>query len=131
MLTPHGSGASPVGSDVVLAGRSAEREALSRLLTRAAVGFNGALVLRGEPGVGSGRARRVAAAVAREATRAGRGAQSTFAQHCLAVLEPGLGNYRPGRRGARSAFSTTMPWSSALMCCPAWSRRPHDAARPG
>ena len=36
----------------VLAGRSAEREALGGLLARAADGFSGALVLRGEAGVG-------------------------------------------------------------------------------
>ena len=35
-----------------LVGRPAEREALSGLLTRAAEGYSGALVLRGEPGVG-------------------------------------------------------------------------------
>ena len=37
---------------MVLAGRSAEREALGGLLTRAAEGYSGALVLRGEPGAG-------------------------------------------------------------------------------
>src|ERR1700759_5729895 len=39
-------------SGVELAGRPAEREALSGLLTRAAEGYSGALVLRGEPGGG-------------------------------------------------------------------------------
>ena len=39
-------------ADAVLVGRSAEREALGRLLARAADGFGGALVLRGEAGVG-------------------------------------------------------------------------------
>jgi len=39
-------------------------------------------------------ARRVAAVVAREATDAGRSAQSAWAQHSLAVLELGLGNYQ-------------------------------------
>ncbi len=38
--------------DAVLVGRSAEREALGGLLARAADGFSGALVLRGEAGVG-------------------------------------------------------------------------------
>jgi DNA-binding CsgD family transcriptional regulator/tetratricopeptide (TPR) repeat protein len=37
---------------VELVGRPAEREALSGLLTRVAKGYSGALVLRGEPGVG-------------------------------------------------------------------------------
>jgi len=40
------------GVDVVLAGRPAEREVLAGLLTRAAEGYSGALVLRGETGVG-------------------------------------------------------------------------------
>ena len=30
----------------------------------------------------------------------------------------------------RSPFMTTMPRSSALRCCPTWSRPPHAAARP-
>ena len=38
--------------DVVLVGRLTEREALGGLLARAAEGYSGALVLRGEPGVG-------------------------------------------------------------------------------
>ena len=38
--------------DVVLVGRPAERELLGGLLARAAEGFSGALVLRGEAGVG-------------------------------------------------------------------------------
>jgi hypothetical protein len=38
--------------DAVLVGRSVEREALGGLLARAADGFSGALVLRGEAGVG-------------------------------------------------------------------------------
>ena len=37
---------------MVLVGRSTEREVLAGLLARAAGGFSGALVLRGEPGVG-------------------------------------------------------------------------------
>jgi AAA ATPase domain len=40
------------GVDVILVGRPAEREVLGGLLTRAAEGYSGALVLRGEPGVG-------------------------------------------------------------------------------
>ena len=43
-------------------------------------------------------ARRVAAAVAREAASAGRGAQSVWVQYCLAVLELGLGNYQAALR---------------------------------
>ncbi len=46
---PH---AGAKGVDVVLVGRSAEREALGGLLARAADGYSGALVLRGEAGVG-------------------------------------------------------------------------------
>ena len=38
--------------DVMLVGRSAERKVLGGLLTRAADGYSGALVLRGETGVG-------------------------------------------------------------------------------
>ena len=40
------------GVDVVLVGRPAEREVLGGLLARAADGYSGALVLRGEAGVG-------------------------------------------------------------------------------
>ena len=40
------------GVDVVLVGRPAEREALGGLLARAAEGYSGALVLRGEAGAG-------------------------------------------------------------------------------
>ena len=40
------------GVDVVLVGRPAEREALGGLLTRAAEGYSGALILRGEAGAG-------------------------------------------------------------------------------
>ena len=40
------------GVDVMLVGRPAEREVLGGLLARAAEGYSGALVLRGEPGVG-------------------------------------------------------------------------------
>ena len=47
---PHSAGVK--GVDVVLVGRPAEREALGGLLARAAEGYSGALVLRGEAGVG-------------------------------------------------------------------------------
>ena len=40
------------GVDVMLVGRPAEREVLGGLLARAADGYSGALVLRGEAGVG-------------------------------------------------------------------------------
>ena len=40
------------GVEVELVGRSAEREALGGLLTRADEGYSGTLVLRGEVGVG-------------------------------------------------------------------------------
>ena len=51
---PAGSVGPPQGkcADAVLVGRSVEREALGALLARAADGFGGALVLRGEAGVG-------------------------------------------------------------------------------
>src|ERR1700722_12089541 len=42
----------PAGPDAAIVGRSTEREVLAGLLARAAEGFSGALVLRGEPGVG-------------------------------------------------------------------------------
>lgn len=38
--------------EVLLVGRSAQREAVSRLLARTAEGFSGVLVLQGEPGTG-------------------------------------------------------------------------------
>jgi DNA-binding CsgD family transcriptional regulator len=47
---PHGPRVK--GVDVALVGRPAEREALGGLLARAAEGFSGALVLRGEAGAG-------------------------------------------------------------------------------
>jgi DNA-binding CsgD family transcriptional regulator len=48
-VIPHAGGESV---DVVLVGRSAEREVLGGLLARAADGYSGAVVLRGEAGVG-------------------------------------------------------------------------------
>ncbi len=49
-------------------------------------------------------ARRVAAAVTRETTDAGRGSQSIFTQYCLAVLELGLGNYQAALQCALDVF---------------------------
>ncbi len=49
VLPPHAGGESV---DVVLIGRSAEREALGGLLARAADGYSSTLVLRGEAGTG-------------------------------------------------------------------------------
>ena len=57
-------------------------------------------------------ARQVAAAVAREATGAGRGGQSILAQFCLAVLELGLGNYQAALQSALSVFQDDAP----LLC---------------
>jgi len=55
-------------------------------------------------------ARRVAAAVAREAIDAGHGAQSIFAQYCLAVLELGLGNYQAALQSAISVYEDDAPF---------------------
>src|SRR5271166_5570675 len=55
-------------------------------------------------------ARRVAAAVAREAIDAGHGAQSIFAQYCLAVLELGLGNYQAALQSALSVYEDDAPF---------------------
>ena len=54
--------------------------------------------------------RRVAAAVAREAIDAGHGAQSIFAQYCLAVLELGLGNYQAALQSALSVYEDDAPF---------------------
>ena len=59
-------------------------------------------------------ARRVAAAVTREATGAGRGAQIIFGQYCLAVLELGLGNYQAALRHALGVYKDDAPFSTAL-----------------
>ena len=58
-------------------------------------------------------ARRVAAAVAREATGAGRGAQSIWVQYCLAVLELGLGNYQAALQCALGVFQDDAPFFGA------------------
>ena len=55
-------------------------------------------------------ARRIAAAVTREATGAGRGTQIIFAQYSLAVLELGLGNYQAALRCALSVFQDDHPF---------------------
>ena len=59
-------------------------------------------------------ARRVAAAVTREATGAGRGAQIIFGQYCLAVLELGLGNYQAAPQYALGVYEDDAPFSTAL-----------------
>ena len=59
-------------------------------------------------------ARRVAAAVTREATGAGRGAQIIFGQYCLAVLELGLGNYQAALQHALGVYEDDAPFSTAL-----------------
>ena len=53
--------------------------------------------------------RRVAAAVTREATSAGRGSHSMDAQYCLAVLELGLGNYQTALQSALSVYENDAP----------------------
>jgi hypothetical protein len=55
-------------------------------------------------------ARRIAAAVNREATGAGRSTQIIFAQCSLAVLELGLGNYQAALRCALSVFQDDHPF---------------------
>ena len=54
-------------------------------------------------------ARRVAAAVAREATGAGRGSHVMDAQYCLAVLELGLGNYQAALQCALDVYEDDAP----------------------
>jgi DNA-binding CsgD family transcriptional regulator len=54
-------------------------------------------------------ARRVAAAVAREATDAGRGSHRMDAQYCLAVLELGLGNYQAALQCALDVYEDDAP----------------------
>ena len=60
-------------------------------------------------------ARRVAAAVVREATGAGRGAQSLWIQYCLAVLELGLGNYQEALQCALGVFQNDAPYFGAQV----------------
>jgi DNA-binding CsgD family transcriptional regulator len=54
-------------------------------------------------------ARRVAAAVAREAADASRDSQSIWVQYCLVVLELGLGNYQAALRCALAVFQDDGP----------------------
>ena len=59
-------------------------------------------------------ARRVAAAVAREATSAGRGGQSNWVQYCLAVLELGLGNYQAALQCVLGVYDDDAPFFGTL-----------------
>jgi len=59
-------------------------------------------------------ARRVAAAVTREATAAGRGGQSSWVQHGLAVLELGLGNYQAALQCALGVYDDDAPFFGTL-----------------
>ncbi len=54
--------------------------------------------------------RRVAAAVTREATGAGRSGQSITAQYCLTVLELGLGNYQAALQCALAGYDDDAPF---------------------
>ena len=67
----------------------------------------------------------------REATIAGRGSQTIFAHYCLGVLELGLGNYQAALQSRARRFPRRCSRSSALRCCPTWSRPPRAAGRPG
>ena len=60
-------------------------------------------------------ARRVAAAVAREATGAGRSGQSISAPYCLAVLELGLGNYQAALQCALGVYEDDAPFFGAVV----------------
>ena len=60
-------------------------------------------------------ARRVAAAVAREPTAAGRGGQSISVPYCLAILELGLGNYQAALRDALGVFQDDAPFLGAVV----------------
>ena len=60
-------------------------------------------------------ARRVAAAVAREATSAGRGGQGNWVQYCLAVLELSLGNYQRALQCALGVYDDDAPFFGALV----------------
>ncbi len=60
-------------------------------------------------------ARRVAAAVAREATGSGRSGQSIAAPYCLAVLELGLGNYQAALQCALGVFQDDAPFFGAVV----------------
>ena len=60
-------------------------------------------------------ARRVAAAVAREAAGGGRGAQSVWAQYCLVVLELGLGNYQAALHCVLGVQEDDAPFSAIVL----------------
>ena len=60
-------------------------------------------------------ARRVAAAVTREATGAGRSGLSLFGQYCLAVLELGLGNYQAALQYLLDGYQDDGPILGALV----------------
>ena len=60
-------------------------------------------------------ARRVAAAVAGEATDAGRSAQGIWVQYCLAVLELGLGNYQAALQCVLGAQDDDAPYSALVL----------------
>ena len=59
-------------------------------------------------------ARRVVAAVAREATGAGRSGQGNWVQYCLAVLELGLGNYQAALQCALGVYDDDAPFFGTL-----------------
>ncbi len=59
-------------------------------------------------------ARRVAAAVAGEATGAGRGGQNNWVQYCLAVLELGLGNYQAALQYVLGVYDDDAPFFGTL-----------------
>ena len=59
--------------------------------------------------------RRVAAAVARETTDAGRGGQSIWVQFCLGVLELGLGDYQAALQSALGVFQDDAPFFGTLV----------------
>ena len=60
-------------------------------------------------------ARRVAAAVAHEATAADRGGQNILAQFCLAVLELGLGNYQAALQCAVGVYDDDAPFMGTYV----------------
>ena len=59
--------------------------------------------------------RRVAAAVAREATAADRGGQNILVQYCLAVLELGLGNYQAALQCAVGVYDDDAPFMGTYV----------------
>jgi DNA-binding CsgD family transcriptional regulator len=59
--------------------------------------------------------RRVAAAVAHEATAADRGGQNILVQYCLAVLELGLGNYQAALQRAVGAYDDDAPFMGTYV----------------